>query len=153
MKRLIAAVGIVALLASPAYAGVFGAPTVTNAATAPRVEFSYIFAGGGTPLTNGVFFPGTATCSGGECTAVGAIPQIKKGTDITFANMDEGTVSNAHRIVCLGRTKTGRPKCVSEQLDSPGETSLMVTSKLRPGLYPYLCSVHFGMYGIFEVVK
>ena len=115
-------------------------------------EFDTIFAGGGTPLTNGIFFPGTATCRGDECTPAGAIPQVTRGTEITFTNVDEGTVSNAHRIICLDRTKRGRPRCVSEQLDSPGESSTIATSRLKPKVYYYYCPVHTGMYGVFEVV-
>lgn len=116
-------------------------------------EFSYIFSGGGTPLTNGVFFPGTATCNTSGCTYLTPVPQIKKGTDITYVNLDEGTVSNSHRIVCKKRTKRGRPVCFSEQLDSPGEQSKMVTTKLKPGIYGYFCSVHAGMEGAFEIIK
>lgn len=118
------------------------------------VEFTYLFAGGGTPLTNGIFFPGTTTCSNGDCTHYGPIPQVPRGTDITFVNLDEGSVSNSHRIVCLDRTKRGKPKCFSEQLDSPGESTRMITSRLKkPKVYTYLCTTHFGMYGAFEIVK
>jgi hypothetical protein len=117
-------------------------------------EFSTIFAGGGSPYTNGIFFPGTAICGDDEtCTPIGVIPQITKGTDITFTNLDEGAVANAHRIVCLDKTKKGRPKCVSDQLDSPGDSTVMSTSRLKPAEYYYYCSVHTGMYGVFEVIK
>ncbi len=118
-----------------------------------NVEFGHIFAGGGTLLTNGVFFPGTMTCDNGTCTNYGPIPQVKKGSNITFVNLDEGAVANDHRIVCTKRLRGGRPACVSQQLNSPGETSEMIIAKLKPGVYDYMCTIHFGMYGAFEVIK
>lgn len=118
-----------------------------------NIEFNYIFSGGGTPLSNGVFFPGTTICDANGCTELTPVPEIKKGTDITYVNLDEGTVSNAHRIVCKIRTKRGRPKCFSEQLDSTGEQTLLVTSHLKPGKYGYFCSIHAGMEGTFQVIK
>lgn len=117
------------------------------------VEFNYIFAGGGTLLTNAVFFPGTATCTDGQCETVGDPIEIKKGTNITFVNLDESAVANSHRIVCMDHYRSGRPKCFSEDLDSPGDTDEMLTFKLKPGTYFYQCSVHFPMFGAFRVVK
>jgi hypothetical protein len=117
------------------------------------VEFNYIFAGGGTPLSNGVFFPGTATCADGQCETVGDPIEIKKGTNITFVNLDESLVSNSHRIVCMDHYRSGRPKCFSKDLTSPGDTDEMLTFKLKPGTYFYQCSVHFPMFGAFRVVK
>jgi hypothetical protein len=117
------------------------------------VEFNYIFAGGGTPLSNGVFFPGTATCANGKCEAVGDPIEIKKGTNITFVNLDESLVSNSHRIVCMDHYRSGRPKCFSKDLTSPGDMDEMLTFKLKPGTYFYQCSVHFPMFGAFRVIK
>lgn len=127
-------------------------PAPAPAARRAAVPVDRIFAGGGTPVSNGVFFPGTALCSGNECDYVTPLPQVEKGNDITFVNLDEATVANAHRIVCKKRTKRGRPLCISKQLSSPGEQARMITSKLKPGVYDYFCSVHFGMDGAFEIV-
>ncbi len=117
------------------------------------VEFNYIFAGGGTPVSNGVFFPGTTTCANGKCEPVGDAIEIKKGTNITFVNLDESLVANSHRIVCMDAYRSGRPKCASENLDSTGDTDEMLTFKLKPGTYFYQCSVHFPMFGAFRVIK
>ncbi|MFP5298492.1 MAG: plastocyanin/azurin family copper-binding protein [Actinomycetota bacterium] len=116
-------------------------------------EFNHIFAGGGTPVSNALFFPGTATCTSSGCTYLTPVPQVRKGTDIVFVNLDEGAVANSHRIVCKKRDKKGRPKCFSEQLDSPGEQSRMITTNMKPGIYGYFCSTHAGMEGAFEIIK
>lgn len=107
-----------------------------------------LFAGGGTNLTNGVFFPGTAIWDG---TAYQGLPplQIAKGTDLTFVNLDAAAVTNGHQIVSFKR-KHGAPVFKSERVDGPGQT-LMITSHLKPGVYPFFCTIHFGMYGRLEV--
>lgn len=137
-------------------AALVGALLTGPAGAAPPPEGvpgNEIFSGGGTPLTNGIFFPGTALCEDKKCEPVGPVLEVSKGSDINFTNVDEGAVSNAHRIVCLKKNKKGRPKCVSDQLDSPGESSRMITSKLKPGRYFYYCSIHAGMFGVFDIVK
>lgn len=111
-----------------------------------------IIVGGGTPLTNGVFFPGTAVpnADGGFD---GAPPlQVQEGTDVELINVDESTVSNAHKIISSRRRK-GRPLFASDQLVRPGDTSLVTTSNLKPGIYPYYCSIHSGMWGQIEIVR
>ena len=111
-----------------------------------------IIAGGGTQLTNGVFFPGTAfpRSDGGFD---GSPPlQIPQGTDVEVINLDEATLANAHKVVSLKRRK-GRPVFTSDLLTSPGQTDIIVTSKLKPGIYPYYCSVHSTMWGQIEVVN
>lgn len=107
-----------------------------------------LFAAGGTPLTNGVFFPGTAMCVGTDCQ--GAPYQVARGTDIRFYNLDNAAVANSHRIVSKKMTKKGRPLFQSETTSGPGST-LMKTSHLKPGIYPFFCSVHYGMAGTLEI--
>ena len=109
-----------------------------------------LFAGGGTPLTNGIFFPGTAMCVGTDCQGVPY--QIARGTDIRFYNLDNATVANNHRIVSKQTSKRGRPTFQSDTIGGPAST-LMKTSHLKPGIYPFYCSVHFGMEGILEITE
>ena len=122
-------------------------------ASADNVEVGgRIIAGGGTQLSNGLFFPGTALprADGGFD---GLDPvQIKQGTDVEFVNLDEASVSNAHEMISQKRRK-GRPLFASEQLTRPGETALVLTSNLKPGVYAFYCSVHSGMWGRIEIVR
>lgn len=126
---------------------------VTPGASANDVEIGgRVVAGGGTQLSNGLFFPGTALprADGGFD---GMEPlQIEQGTDVEFVNLDEGSVSNAHEMRSLKKRK-GRPLFSSEQLTRPGQTALVVTSNLKPGVYPFYCSVHTGMWGRIEIVR
>ena len=109
-----------------------------------------LFAGGGTPLTNGIFFPGTAACVGTDCQGVPY--EVASGTDIRFYNLDNAAVANNHRVVSKQVSKKGRPVFQSETTSGPG-SSLMKTSHLKPGVYPFYCSVHFGMEGILEITE
>ncbi|HYP23202.1 MAG TPA: hypothetical protein VEV43_06490 [Actinomycetota bacterium] len=109
-----------------------------------------LFAGGGTPLTNGIFFPGTALCVGDDCQGVPY--EIARGTDIRFYNLDNSAVANNHRVVSKKTTKKGRPLFQSDTIGGP-ESTLIKTSHLKPGVYPFYCSVHFGMEGILEITK
>ncbi|MGH2755534.1 MAG: cupredoxin domain-containing protein [Actinomycetota bacterium] len=128
-------------------------PTSASPA-AMDAETDYVFAGGGTPLSNGAFFPGTAFCNSSGCTVVGEPVQVEKGTNFTFANVDAEVVANAHQILSIKRhRKTKRPLFMSDVLTTPGQTDLVITEKLKPGLYEYGCTVHFGMYGVIEIVK
>lgn len=111
-----------------------------------------VVAGGGTPLTNGVFFPGTALPrSDGGFDGLEPV-QIQQGTDVEFVNLDEASVSNAHEMVSQRRRK-GRPMFSSGQVTRPGQTVLVVTSNLKPGVYPFYCTVHTGMWGRLEIVR
>ncbi len=112
-----------------------------------------VAAGAGTPLSNGVFFPGTAfpNDNGGVDPVLPPI-QLAYGTDLEFVNIDEATVSNGHKIVSLKRRR-GYPIFVSDLLTRPGQTDVIVTSNLKPGLYPFYCSTHAGMWGQIEIVK
>lgn len=122
-------------------------------AAATDIETSArIVAGGGTPLTNGVFFPGTAfPREGGGFDAMPPV-EVQKGTDFEFINLDEAAVANAHKIVSLKRRKR-RPLFTSELLSRPGQTDIVKTSHMKPGIYAYYCSVHNGMWGQIQIVK
>lgn len=112
-----------------------------------------VAAGGGTPVSNGVFFPGTAVANnnGGVDPVLPPI-QLKRGTDLEFVNLDEATVSNGHKIVSLKRRR-GYPLFTSELLRRPGQTDVLYTSNLKRGIYPFYCSTHAGMWGQIKIVK
>ncbi len=153
MKRLAAvmAAGSLALLAAPA-------PAQIPPARGPMD--GQLFAAGTTNLTNGVFFPGTATCDADGCEPVGGAPllQVQKGTDITFSNLDPAAVTNGHRIVSFQREKSkkknkkGKPLFFSETVDGPAQATVE-TSHLKAGIYYYYCTTHFGMFGGIEVYE
>jgi len=127
------------------------APTGHAAVPTPNLESGgTIFAGGGTNLTNGIFFPGTAIYDGSDYQGLPPM-QIAQGTDLDFVNLDVGAVANAHQIVSF-KQKRGVPVFKSERVDGPGQT-LVITSFLKPGVYPFFCSIHFGMYGRLQIVK
>lgn len=110
-----------------------------------------IVVGGGTPVSNGIFFPGTAVprADGGFD---GEPVQLQQGTDVELINLDEATVANSHKMVSLKRRK-GRPLFQSALLSRPGDSDLVTTSNLKPGIYPFYCPVHNGMWGQLEVVR
>ena len=141
---LVLAAAFLALLPSAQAAAPAALPELppVGAAEAP------LFAAGGTPLTNGVFFPGTAVCVGTDCQGVPY--EVARGTDIRFYNLDSALVANSHRIVSKQVSKKGRPLFQSDTIGGPGST-LVKTSHLKPGVYPYFCAVHFGMQGILEI--
>lgn len=112
-----------------------------------------VVAGGGTPLSNGLFFPGTAIVnSNGSLTSVLPPIEMQYGTDLEFVNLDEATVSNGHKLVSL-RKNRGRPVFQSDLLTSPGQSDVVFTSMLKPGLYPFFCATHGGMWGQLRIVK
>jgi hypothetical protein len=109
-----------------------------------------IYVGGGTPLTNGAFFPGTLIYDGSAFT--GEPFEVAKGTDLNLVMLDEATVSNTHKMVSFKRNrKTQLPLFQSEVLNRPGDQSLVITSHLKPGLYRYYCSTHDGMFGAIQI--
>ena len=146
MKRLLV-LGAAIALALPASMAAGSEAPRSNAA-AP------LFAGGGTPLSNGAFFPGTAIYNGedenGKPSYIGQAYQIEQGTDLQFVNLDHADLSNAHQIRSFAR-KRGRPLFESKRLEQPGQQALVVTSHLKPGVYDYYCPVHTAMYGLIEV--
>lgn len=143
MRRTLAA--MVALLlvgaASPAAAGI-----VDRTASCPTGDVP-LFAGAGTPLSNGFFFPGTAVYAGGTFQGVPLV--VPQGCDVRFVNLDVAVLTNGHEIVSFGR-KHGRPLFQSALSNGP-KVETVRTSKLAPGLYPYYCVIHYGMYGVLQV--
>ena len=132
-------------LASLVAAGLFPA-----ASGAQGIPSQTILVGGGTPLSNGIFFPGTAVYDGGEF--VGEPISITQGTDMELVNLDSEVVANSHKLVSLKLNKrTKRPLFSSKMLTAPGQTSAVITSHVKPGIYPFYCPVHSGMWGLLEV--
>ncbi|HEV2755485.1 MAG TPA: plastocyanin/azurin family copper-binding protein [Actinomycetota bacterium] len=110
-----------------------------------------LFAAGGTPVSNGIFFPGTALCADEDC--YGEPYEIARGTDIRFYNLDHAAVANSHRIVSKDTKKRSQaPLFQSDNVSGPGST-LMKTSHLKPGVYEYFCTVHFGMQGRLSITE
>lgn len=139
------------LLAGALLALAVVAPGGASAAT-PVVEVGgRAFVGGGTPLTNGLFFPGTGLNDGSQIQWAPPV-QLVQGTDLELVNTDESIVSNAHRLVSF-KHKAGRPLFASDVVNTPGQTSLVTTSNLKPGIYEYFCSIHSGMLGRIEITK
>lgn len=139
--------GLLLVLASLLAAAVVSSHAPAGAQAIPGTT---IVAGGGTPLSNGIFFPGTAVYSDGSF--LGEPAAIARGTDIEFVNLDEASVANGHRMVSLKVNKrTGRPLFSSKMLLSPGQSATVVTSHLKPGTYPFFCPVHSGMWGLLKV--
>jgi hypothetical protein len=138
---LVVSIGVLSSLGAPSNAGAKGMPSDA----CPMGEVP-LFAGGGTPLSTGVFFPGTAVYDDGY---MGAPYVIPRGCNLRFINLDASVLTNAHQIMSVKR-KRGRPLFWSERVAGPGQTVIR-TAKLKPGTYPYYCVVHFGMLGLLEV--
>lgn len=120
-----------------------------SAAPSADVGETPLFAGGGTPLTNGVFFPGTAVYDGNQF--LGEPLQVPQGTNVQFVNLDYAPATNGHKIVSFKRNKkTGLPLFSSPTINGPGQ-AIMKTAKVRPGVYPYYCSIHSNMFGLLEI--
>ena len=108
-----------------------------------------LFAGGGTPLSNGSFFPGTATYYENEW--IGEPLVVPQGCNVKFVNLDVGTLTNGHQIVSL-KTRRGDPLFMSRYVVGP-DTATVRTRRLKQGTYPYFCSVHYGMWGLLQIEK
>lgn len=144
-----------------ALASVLLAPTAAAGSTAPVEQRATqpLFAAGGSALTNGFFFPGTAVYDDGNDEWIGEPYEITKGNDIEFTTTDgELTLGNGHKIMSFKRRKNGRPLFQSQMIYGPDST-IMMTSHLKPGkgdgpdgAYVYMCTVHAGMYGMISVV-
>lgn len=148
MKRV--AFFVVALLAWPGLAPAGAAPAPEGL----RTPGNRIVAAGGTQLSNGVFFPGTAECDRDGCRVLveGSELEIERGENITFTNLDPYESANAHSFVSVKTNKKGRPLFASKDVKGPDEVTVR-TKHLKPGAYPFFCRTHYGMYGIFKVVK
>lgn len=126
-------------------------PLVARASDDEAPDPAPIFAVGGTILTNGIFFPGTAIYDGDEG-YYGEPYELEPGQDLMFTNLDNGDLANGHQIRSFKRKKkTGRPLFQSKRLDQPGEQSLVLVGHLKPGVYDFFCTIHAGMYGQIEV--
>lgn len=147
-------IALVALVIGVLLPGGASAQVATGAArdTAPLIAI------GGSALTNGVFFPGTAVYDGSDFQ--GRPYEIEKGTDIEFMTPDGSlTLGNGHRIISFKKRKNGRPLFQSKFI-SNGESTLMITSHLKPGKgelpdgsYAFRCTVHHPMFGMIKVTK
>lgn len=146
MRKLALVAACLVLVLLP---GAAGAAPSTRTAPVPDADSVPLFAGGGTALTNGYFFPGTAVYDGSKFTGVPL--QIQQGQNIEFVNTDPAAVTNSHAIVSFKR-KHGHPLFQSGSVQGPA-TATVITEKLKPGVYSYFCNIHFGMYGLIEVVK
>ena len=131
---------------------VAGLPTTVgmSAASAQEAESVPVFVGGGTNLSNGVFFPGTAIYDGKDF--VGVPLQIQKGQNIELVNTDVAALTNSHTMVSWLKNKKGRPLFHSGYVRGPAAATVQ-TAHLKPGVYPYYCNVHANMYGLLEVTK
>lgn len=108
-----------------------------------------MFVGGGTPVSNGVFFPGTAVFDG---ESVQGLPiQVEAGQDIELTNLDLGDLANCHQLTSFKR-KRGRPVFNSKRLCAPGESAIVLMGRAKPGVYEAYCPVHTGMYALVEVL-
>ena len=136
---------LAAILVLPAWGTGAGAATTSAAA-----EPAKMFAGGGTLLSNGIFFPGTGVFDG---TTLQGLPlQIEQGQDLELTNLDYGDLANCHQLRSYKR-KRGRPVFISQRLCSPGETGLILTSVLKPGRYEAFGTAHLSMFAIIEVTE
>lgn len=140
MRKLLLLV-VAALVAVPSMASGASAPSAM--APAP------MFVGGGTFVSNGIFFPGTAVENNGEL--VGVPYQIERGQDIELTNLDVGDIANCHQLTSLKRKRNGRPFFQSKRLCFPGDKSLVLTSVVKPGIYEAFCPIHTGMYALIEI--
>lgn len=119
-------------------------------AGASAVEPAQMFVGGGTFVSNGIFFPGTAVFDG---TDLQGLPlQVELGQDIELTNLDYGDIANCHQLTSY-KKKRGYPIFNSKRLCSPGESSIVLMARAKPGIYEAYCPVHTGMYALVEVIK
>jgi len=142
------------VIAAPAvYAAPADAPDLQPGAAA---EETRLFAGGGTQLSNGFFFPGTAFPND-DGSLTGEPYVVPAGNDIRFTNLDHFVVAGgAHAIRSFEKVKVKRrgrkvkiPLFSTKLIDGPGE-ALMKTSHVEPGTYSYYCPVHAGMIGLLK---
>ena len=120
---------------------------------ATRAEDARVFAGGTTPVGGGVFFPGTGISDGAKMQYPAPL-EVTQGSNLIFTNLDESAVANLHQIRSLKVNRRTRQALFSSKpLRSPGDSTTVITSHLKPGLYAYRCTTHANMFGAIEVVK
>jgi hypothetical protein len=111
-----------------------------------------LFAGGGTQLSNGYFFPGTTIFQDGDY--IGVPLQVSQGSNVQFVNLDHFVVAGGgHKVISYEQMKRkGKkvPLFASKMIDGPGETTIK-TSHVKPGVYTFFCPIHNGMLGQIEV--
>ena len=146
MRKLVAAL-VALVLTAPA---VSAAPSrLSLLPTGSAAEPVRIFAGGGTQLSSGVFFPGTAVANN-DGTLTGEPYVVPAGSDLLLTNVDHFVVAGgAHGIKSFKKVKRGGrsvPLFASKMIAGPGE-GLAITSHVKPGTYAYYCPIHPGMLG------
>lgn len=124
--------------------------SMMGGAGASAMEPAQMFVGGGTFVSNGIFFPGTGVYDGSSLQ--GMAIQVERGQDIKLTNLDTGDVANCHQLTSYKR-KRGVPIFNSKRLCAPGESAVVVMSRAKPGLYEAYCPIHTGMYALVEVTK
>jgi hypothetical protein len=137
--------GVLVLLAA-----LVALPSWSAASSASTAEPAKMFVGGGTFVSNGVFFPGTGVYDGENLQ--GMPLQVERGQDIELTNLDYGDLANCHQLSSY-KKKRGRPLFTSKRICAPAESALVLTSVLKPGRYEAYCPVHTGMYAIIEVAS
>lgn len=149
MRKMVVALLALVLAAPAVNAAQASAPDIFSSNSA---EETRIFAGGGTQLSNGFFFPGTATADD-DGTITGEPYVVPVGANIRLTNLDHFVVSGgAHGIKSFKRVKRGGkrvPLFASKMVDGPGE-ALMITSHVKRGTYLYYCPIHGGMLGLLK---
>lgn len=116
--------------------------TTAPAATLGTEEDAALVAGGHVHGTGaeGSFFPGSP-CEGCPTTPL----EIEQGSDVEFTGLDE----EKHRVVSKKRQR-GRLLFNSAAVAN-GDSTLMITSNLKPGTYDFFCSFHPSMTGVLAV--
>ena len=137
------------LLATAMAVVVLGAPSRAQVPVEWLETGSRVFAGGGTFVSNGLFFPGTLSCSGTDCSGLPPV-ELKRGTDLEFVNLDPAAATNGHQIISYKR-RAGKPVFSSKLIEGPA-TATILTSHLKPGVYRFFCATHFGMEAALEIV-
>jgi len=151
MRKVVAALVALVIAAPAVYAAPADAPDLQQADAA---EETRLFAGGGTLLSNGFFFPGMAFAND-DGSLTGEPYVVPAGNDIRFTNLDHFVVAGgAHAVRSFKKMKIKRrgrnvkvPLFSTKLIDGPGE-ALMKTSHVKPGTYSYYCPVHSGMIGL-----
>ncbi len=147
MKRNFVLALLAALMATAAHPAAAG-----NVASPAGDANTQLFAGGGTNVSNGFFFPGTVVCLGSDCQGKQFPLMVPQGNNIQFVNLDVGAVANCHTIQSFKRNRrTGRPLFATNDCVFGPATAIMITSHLKPGVFEYQCTTHFGMRGILQI--
>ena len=156
MRKIVGIVAAIVLCAPVSQALAQDVPA--SLAPPAAAEEATIFAGGGTQLSNGYFFPGTRVSDGNGGTTGAPPVTVPEGTNIRFVNLDHFIVAGgAHKITSFDMVKVRQkgkkrkvPLFSSEAVDGPGET-IVKTEHVKPGEYLYYCPIHNLMLGAIKV--